>query len=552
MRYIFLLLLSLFAAGSVDAQSFKFLVEFTDKSNTPYSVGDPSQYLSARAIQRRTKQNISISSTDLPVDPNYVQGIANTGVSILQRSRWMNAVIIETTDTSMMAQIRSLPFVRSATKVRKLRSMTPVQEKMPVIVKELQGQQNRAAAAYDYGPSYTQINMIGGDQLHNQGFKGQGMVIAVLDAGFQDVNIHPAFDSLRADNRILGTVDFVTNDNSVYEDHWHGMAVLSTMAGNLPGQLVGTAPEASYWLLRSEDANTEYVVEEANWVVAAEFADSVGADVINSSLGYTVFDDPSQSHTYAQMDGNTTIITRGADMAASKGILVVNSAGNEGNSAWNYIGAPADGDSVLSIGAVDSARVYVSFSSNGPTSDGRIKPNVCARGSQAVLANPWSTGIFQGNGTSFSGPIVAGMAACLWQTDPNRSNMEVFRAIERSAHKYSNPDYDYGYGIPNFSLAKLLLTDVANLPATDKTNILVYPNPFTESMSFLLYSADSQQISLEVYGMKGELVYRQQLSAEGNSFIPGVLNLPADLSSGMYLLRLSGNEGTTFTKIIRN
>jgi hypothetical protein len=301
--------------------------------------------------------------------------------------------------------------------------------------------------------------MLNGIALHDLGYDGMGMTIAVLDAGFTNTNTIPAFSYLWNNNRILGYKDFVSPQApNLFSSHTHGTSVLSTMGAYLPGDMVGTAPQASYWLLRSEDGATEYLVEELNWVSAAEFADSVGADIINSSLGYTTFDNPAQDHTYQDMNGNTTPVTIGADKAVSKGMIVVNSAGNSGGSSWQYIGAPADGDSVFSIGAVNSIGAYVSFSSTGPTSDGRTKPDVVAQGSGTTIINAGTGNVSTGSGTSFSSPVTAGMVSCLWQAHPNRRNTEILEAIRQSGSLAGNPDQQLGWGIPNYLTAHNLLS----------------------------------------------------------------------------------------------
>ncbi len=301
--------------------------------------------------------------------------------------------------------------------------------------------------------------MLNGIALHDMGYDGTGMTIAVLDAGFLHADTLRVFDSLWMNGQILGTKDFVSPQSpDIFGAHYHGAMVLSTMGGNWPGKMVGTAPHAHYWLLRSEDGGSEYLIEELNWVSAAEFADSVGADVINSSLGYTTFDNPSQNHTYADMDGNTTPITIGADMAVSKGMIVVNSAGNDGGSSWQYIDAPADGDSVFSIGAVTASGNYASFSSTGPTYDGRIKPNVVAQGSGSTIINPYNGLVSTGSGTSFSSPITAGMVACLWSAHPNKRTTQIMDAIQQSGSLAGNPNNQLGWGIPDYLAAHNLLS----------------------------------------------------------------------------------------------
>lgn len=274
--------------------------------------------------------------------------------------------------------------------------------------------------SFNYGQATGQTQMIAMDALHNLGYAGEGMLIALLDGGFLDANIMPSLDSVFSNNQVLATWDFVSNDANVYDDNWHGASVFSCIAANVPGEMVGTAPHAQFLLLRSEDVSSEYIIEEYNYAAAAEFADSAGADVIHSSLGYTKFDDASQDHTYADMNGNTAPATIAADLAAKKGIIVTSSAGNEGNSQWNYISVPADGDSVLAVGAVDQQAMYSSFSSNGPSADGRVKPDVAAVGGSTFLFMPFNPSVVQASGTSFSGPIIAGAAACLWQSWPTK------------------------------------------------------------------------------------------------------------------------------------
>lgn len=435
----------------------KYWVKFTDKNNSPYSINNPEAFLSPKAIDRRNAQGIAILENDLPVNSTYIQGVANTGATVLNVSKWYNSVTVYTTSQSVIDAINLLPYVLSVEKGKYI--VKPEKSEKPFFKNESYGEipeENlilgpASGESYNYGAAYNQINMLNGIPMHDLGFDGTGMTIAILDAGFLNTNIIDAFDSLWNNGQILGTRDFVSPlAPDIFGSHSHGTSVLSTIGANLPGQMVGTAPKADFWLLRSEDGATEYLIEELNWVSAAEFADSVGADVINSSLGYTTFDDPSQDHTYQDMDGNTTPITIGADLAASKGMIVVNSAGNSGGSSWQYIGAPADGDSVFSIGAVTASGNYASFSSTGPTFDGRIKPNVVAQGSGSTIISAYSGNVTTGSGTSFSSPITAGMVACLWQAHQNKRNTQIMEAIEQSATLAGSPNYLLGYGIPDY------------------------------------------------------------------------------------------------------
>jgi len=385
--------------------------------------------------------------------------------------------------------------------------------------------------------------------MHTQGYVGQGMVIAVLDAGFYKADSLPAFDSLRINNQILGCRDFVTGDTLVYEDYPHGMNVLSCMGGNIHGSLVGTAPKAKYWLLRTEDAWSETLQEEINWAVGAEFADSVGADVINSSLGYSNFDNPADSHTYADMDGNTTIISNAADFAVSKGIFVTTSAGNAGGPPWYKITAPADADSVLTVGAVDSVGVLAGFSSRGPTFDGRIKPNVVARGYQAAFASA-SGGITQGNGTSFSSPITAGAVACLWQAHPTKTNMEILSAIEQSASQSSNPDSLVGYGIPNFCTASAILTGIEE--NNNSINVFtLYPNPFINLITITCNNSQKQLVRVSLIDISGREVFVENklLESNTNTF---TIKPETQLAKGLYILKIVSNSQSSSIKVIKD
>ncbi len=332
-----------------------------------------------------------------------------------------------------------------------------------------------------YGLSVYQIGLMNGQFLHNQNYKGQGMQIAVLDGGFYHADEYPAFDSLWANNQILGTRDFVDPTVSFFQTNYHGMSVLSCMGGNIPGQLIGTAPKASYWLIRSEDTDTEYLVEEDNWVAAAEFADSAGCDIISTSLGYYTFNDASMNHTYADMDGKTTRVTKGANIAFSRGMLVFASAGNEGTYSWKHIIAPADGDDVIAVGAVNRDSVAAPFTSLGPASDGDVKPNVSAVGWNTYLeTNNGDLGHL--SGTSFSAPVMAGMAACLWQMYPDATARNVKNIIEMSCNKYNNPDSVVGYGIPDMAKAGFeMISDLPIITVTSSGKWIAYPNPVTET-----------------------------------------------------------------------
>ncbi|MGB0390827.1 MAG: S8 family serine peptidase [Salibacteraceae bacterium] len=529
----------------------KYWIQFTDKNNSPFSISNPSAYLSQRAIDRRANQNIQITEQDLPVNPSYVLGVEQSAaVNVLISSRWLNGIVIQTTDTNGLDAIMNLPFVDSAgsrsvqksffgetsSKMKLQGTKVPAEKKSP-----------NNDRSIDYGYSENQNKMIHVDYLHNLGFTGSGMVIAILDAGFYGSDTTTVLTSLFADNRVLGTWDFVLNQPIDYTQYSnHGAFVLNCMAANEPGFYVGSAPDASYWLLRTEDAPTENIIEEYNWVAGAEFADSAGADVFNTSLGYTTFDDSNYNHTYADLDGNTAIITIGADIAASKGILVINSAGNSGAGDWYYIGAPADGDSVLAIGAVNPSRGVTGFSSRGPSYDGRVKPNVMAQGGAVPMPIGIDT-IFNINGTSFSGPILAGAAACLWQSQLGYNNMDIYHAIEESSDRFTNPNDDYGFGIPNMGLAHYFVTGIEDLN-TYAFSSQVYPNP-TEGIVYItgINQSSAEYARVELYDLSGSLKKRMVPTWSGNDYIVDI----SEQTPGVYFLKVITDVGNQTLRVVK-
>lgn len=563
--------ISLFAACLLISQNLvaqlgtapgKYWLLLKDKENSPYSLQNPHAFLSEAALERRAKAGIPVGNDDIPVNPGYLEQIQNTGAKVLTRSRWFNAVSVQIEDSLILQQVQQLPCVLRMEKVARIKSRSTADDLMADLMKLAEQAQTLKPAAAPknykslsgdpiYGDADVQTKMIGADQLHTMGFRGENQVIAVLDAGFFKVNEFPWFDSLRNDGRLLGTRDFVAGGEAVFEDNSHGLSVLSTMAANNPGMITGTAPKAKYWLLRTENAESEFIIEEDNWVAGAEFADSVGAHIINSSLGYTEFDDTSTNHTYSDLDGNTTRITIGADKAASKGILVVNSAGNSGTNPWFYIGAPADGDSVLTVGAVNSERNYASFSSHGPTADGRIKPNVCAMGQQTFLAVS-SGDLARSNGTSFSGPIIAGAAACLWQAHPEATAMEVFKAIEQSADQYENPDDKRGFGVPDMMKAHGILARHGLNEFLPDSVVNVYPNPFIEGLSLEFFSKTDQEIKITVTKLSGKKVYSE--IARVYPYVNTLIQLEKmkKLSAGTYVITIETGSRSFIRRVIKN
>lgn len=518
---VVLLLPAFFVSVFASAQGVapdKYWIRFSDKSASPFSIDAPEAFLSERAIERRKRQQIPITEEDLPVDPDYIQSVLDLGdITLIHRSKWFNAITVFLTDSTLLEAIQALPFVTETRSIRRFYGAEP-----------LKPRKISTRTTFDsslYGPSYRQIEMLNGHQLHALGHRGEGMHIAVMDAGYRHLNELPVFDRARRDGRMHEANDLINWWTNVVSDyHNHGTYVLSTMAGVLEDSLVGTAPDAHYWLFRTENGDSELIIEEHNWVAAAEQADSIGVDLINTSLGYSTFDFPEMDHTYDDLDGETTFISRASQIAASKGILLCTSAGNKGNSAWRYITAPADAKDILTVGAVDATGQHASFSSFGPAADGRIKPDVMAMGRDAVFADTDST-IRIGNGTSFSSPILCGLAACLWQAHPDRTAEEIRTAITESAHLFTNPNDSMGYGIPDFWQAHLRLRgDGFAAEAADAT---VYPNPATNTL-FVEWNIPSSALETPVYRL---------YTATGQLMDEGILNTTPDRVLGRIDLR---------------
>lgn len=527
-----------------------YYIQFTDKNGSPYSINNPSAFLTQRAIQRRIKQNIPVTENDIPVNPQYISGVAATGATILFPTKWLNGLTIQTSSQQILNAIAALPYVLSIKTLTDEPLKHAIKKKLfdeavEVFEADAVVSAKGSAGLYDYGSGFNQINQINGIPLHANGYRGEGMVIALLDGGFTNVDTHIAFDSIRTNGQILGTKDFTLPGGNVYSESTHGTSVLSTIASNRPGQLIGTAPKASFWLLKSEYVFSEHLIEEYNWVSAAEFADSVGVDIINSSLGYIDFDWPQWNHDYTNMNGQTAIVTIGADIAASKGILVVNSAGNSGsNSSFPYIGAPADGFQVFSIGAVNASGVRASFSSIGPTYDGRIKPDVMAQGQGTALAGSNNNFTF-GNGTSFSSPVLAGMAACLWQMKPNFTNMQIKQAIMQSGSTAANPSNTFGYGIPDFVAAANWLTSI-DTGQHEARLVSIYPNPFVNDVQMRLFEMRPLSVLLtDVFGRK---IAGMTMTDINKGVLIEVLK---GLASGTYFLRAIGPDGQQQIKLVK-
>ena len=434
-------IVALLGCISLQAQdNYKFRVYFTDKSETEFTLDAPEQYLSERALLRRTKQGIAIDSTDLPVCGGYVSALEELGATCVLTSKWNNTALMSTPDKQTAERFLQLAFVDT---------IRQVWEKPDTVFAETRNRKEMVKNKWTekddyYGVAADQIRMHHGEKLHDAGFRGKGIQVAVIDAGYLNVDLIKLFKRLN----IIGTRDFVNPQSDIYAEHYHGLKVLSCMAANRPYVMVGTAPEAGYWLLRSEDNDTEQLTEEDYWSAAIEFADSVGVDVVNSSLGYYDFDNDADNYQYRDLDGRTAMISRSADKAVDKGMLVVCSAGNSGAGSWKKITPPADAVNVLAVGAVNSLGLNATFSSVGNTTDGRIKPDVMAIGFlSAVASDNGSTSI--GHGTSFAAPIFCGLAACLWQACPWLTVHELIDIIRTSGDRSDCPDNIFGYGVPD-------------------------------------------------------------------------------------------------------
>lgn len=524
----------------------KYYVQFTDKNNSIYSIDNPEEFLTQRALDRRERFSIPIIENDIPVNESYIAGVETFGVQILNHTKWLNGVTIYTTDAAVIYDIEALPYVSAVRRVNNQNAN--VSNKFDNLIDNQSSinSDTKSTSALDYGLAQGQIEQLNGIKLHEQGYMGQGMVIAVLDAGFTGVIEHPVFEYLWENDKILGTKDFVYVGGNVYEGHEHGKMVLSCMAANLPGEMIGTAPEADYWLLRSEEGPLENVIEEYNWVSAAEFADSVGADVINSSLSYFGFDMPEWNYDPEDMDGNTAISTIGADIAASKGMIICNSAGNSGT----LVGAPADGDSVFTVGSVTLDGDRSGFSSIGPTADGRIKPNImaCGQGATIAVGTDWiSDG---GSGTSFSSPIMAGMVTCLWQSHPEMTAMEVQESIMESGSTADDPDNFYGWGIPDFAGADSILTSI-NPPIVSNTFVTVGPNPFNNQLNIDVDIDSAETIRIELVDISGNILVNRYYDISKSSKKIIITNGIKSLSSGVYFLKVITKNTSNTTKVIK-
>lgn len=514
-------------------------VYLADKENVANAIANPTSILTQKAIDRKSRHGIAIDERDVPVNENYITQLKNaTGITVLAKSKWMNAVHIRgnQADIENLLTNPSFSFIDSVhfadrNKNASKNNDIKQEEYSEIIFTE-----------FNYGDAFNQIEMIRGNQLHLSNYTGSGITIAVLDGGFPNVNTMSAFQRLRDAGNLIGAHDFVNRDNDVYTNTVgnHGTLVLSTMAAYIEGEYVGTAPDASYYLFTTEDGTSENPVEESFWVEAAERADSLGVDVINSSLGYGKFyDNPNYAYAPSEFNGNTAFVSRGASIAFEKGLLVVTSAGNSGSEG---VGAPADSPGVFSIGAVNANGNYASFSSVGNSFQPNIKPDVAAQG-QASFVVLESDAIATANGTSFSSPIMAGALACLWQALPEKSNAELMQLVRESASQFDSPDNFLGYGIPDLEKAlnnALTVNDVLN---ENELAVKMFPNPASNDLFFNFNKNSTFKINIfNVYG-------KRVLEFTSTQYNPKI-NI-SSLMRGVYFVNVQSSKASKTLKFIK-
>ena len=523
----------------------RYAVFFKFKPQKEYSLGSPSKFLTEKAIQRRVREKFSLDSLDLPVTAAYIQGLGAFSQELLYVSKWLNAAIV-VTDVEGKKKMEGLPYVQKVEWVAKgfisrtgNRNSTEVSASQPK--KWVLEENYRQAAAYDF-----QNELLGITAMHQAGFTGKGITIAVFDSGFPGLDKATAFSHVFTNTQVLGQLHVVRPwIKDVFRENEHGTQVASLILANQAGTLVAGAHQAKVIFAITEDVATEYPIEELNWVRAAEYADSLGVDIINSSLGYLDFDEPSLTYSKSQLDGKTTYVTRGATLAAKRGILVVNSVGNYGSAGSSSLVAPADAQGILSVGSVNASSVVSSFSSRGPTADGRIKPELVAFGQSPVLIRG-SGQVVAASGTSFSAPQIAALAAGLWEAKPNWTKDELLINLLKSGSQYATPDQNLGYGIPNFRSA--YYGALLGLNEEIESGSSIYPNPLRTELLHIRFGKELK-VMLQILDGSGRRIIEKV--GERNAIQqPYVFNL-ADLPSGIYFIQLLDGKEIAYRKLIK-
>ena len=533
-----------------------YFIEFTDKNNTPYSLDNPQEYLSQRAIDRRQTQNIAIDSLDLPVNPSYIAALQELGLEIVNPTKWLNGTTVRTNDYNLVLQARNLPFVKSTPRFEIDTVETAKKVAKSMMVTENRQSTNIIAPKYtdsEYGLSYNQIALHNGHLLHAEGFKGEGMLIAVTDGGFTNADQMRSLEYLRNSGRIVATRDFAYNGSTVYGHHVHGSMVLSIMAGYLPGEYIGCAPEADYILITSECDDYEEIIEEFNWVSAIEYADSMGADLANVSLGYVDFDSERYNHSREDMDGHTNPSSIGANIAASRGMMIVVAAGNNGQyeNGHVWIGAPSDAYDIVTVGAIDVNQNSAPFSSHGFVEGNRIKPDIASVGWDTYV-DYVNDSIDVGSGTSFATPLSTGLIACFWQKFRDKTSTEIREALFAAARPTvptwdeditlttGTPNIHTGRGIVDFEVASNLLSEITEAHAP--FGIELYPNPTSDIVTINLNSDKKAQLS--IFSSNGRLLdYKKNVSHEAKYNF-------AKYPAGKYIVSLSIDNKVVFSQTV--
>lgn len=533
-----LLLILVIQASAQDAQ-YAFRVSFKDKNETAHTLSNPLEYLSQRALDRRSKYSITVDSTDLPVAKTYIDSVmVLTGGIFHLSSHWQNSCVILLEDSANILALQNISFVKNFKQVAYYSD--GLHERPGTYDSVSTGNKPTDFDENFYGAAWTQIHLCHGEYLHQHGKMGEGMLIAVIDVGFTGVNIVHAFDSMFQQNRLMDTWNYIYDTVHVFGYGDHGRQVLSCMASYIPETHVGTAPKAMYALYATDDLNSEQAIEEDNFVAASERADSLGADLISTSLGYNFFDNPADSYEYSDLDGNTTLTAKAANAATRKGIMVVASAGNEGTNSWQYILTPGDADSAMTIGSVNDQKVHAISSGKGPNAAGTLKPNVSAMGVGASVISAAGNVSVQ-TGTSYATPILAGLTACLMQTDPSLFPLEIRSLIESVSDSFATPTNNIGNGVPDFRKAYDQITGVEEITRT-KDAFEVYPNPARDKV-FISAKNYSGILTFAIYDLQGRIVQRGTAKTNESIAI-------STLQNGMYFLKMNNGKDYQVDKII--
>lgn len=566
--FLFIILVIGFVFGKVQAQ-YCYRVYLHDKANSPYSINNPQQYLSDRAIAKRDRFGITVTEEDFPVNPAYLQAIrqVDSGIHVLATSRWFNTAVVRFPNPEALEAVRNLDFVDSLLLVGYFLN-TDEQSEAPEIVLPGTVYEPTTADSLQYGEGLSQIAVHNGHLLHNEGFRGENMLIAMLDAGWLGFDRNPYFANLFENGQVQGTYNLVPGESDVYWGHSHGASCASIILSNINAEgsngyisFVGTAPNANVIFVRTEYASSEQLIEEDFWVSGAEIADSVGADIISSSLGYTTFDYPEQEIGHSSLDGRTSLASLAATKAAHKGIVVCVAAGNEGSNEWHRISRPSDAEDILCVGAVGVDSISAPFTGVGPSFDNRVKPDVASVGYYTTYVGAWNYSqtdsvtqeesnfiysyITQGHGTSFATPCLAGLAACLWQALPQYNSLEIMQMIREGGHIYNMPDTLMGYGIPDMYRVYLEHRNVGIGENQLLQDVSVSPNPCHNQLRVHNSAGDSKTIV--IYDLTGKLIFSTAIPAESD-----VVVNTENWKNGLYLLLAKSDKGwSEAIKIVR-